>query len=204
MSRIIGPNRHNRGMKQSILFAQTHSEQPTSSYSMSSQQDIYNQFNTAISGTNNSSVEPTIRNSNTPQSRVPKRSHSRTVQQESFEPDLNTGTMRLPENFTTVSVDQDEINNIQTINTNASYRNMSATMYEDTMTVDSNYKHTMISNMAKDVLNTAAYLCKSSESESRTYENQVSNPMYDPSYGARQLNMISAQQIVNRSRRNKE
>lgn len=194
MSRIIGPNRHTRGMKQSILFSQGPQPQQTPTYSYSSQDDFVNSINSAISGISNQQTrEPTQH------STKPKRVHSRASVPEQVQPDYNSGTMHAPENFSTVSIDASEIANIQAINNNASHRVMSSTMYEDTSSHDSNYKRTVINNMARDVLSTAAYLCQSSESESRSYENQVNSP-FDSSYGAHQLNLIAAQRIINRNK----
>lgn len=211
MSRIIGPSRYNRGMKQSILFSQNPppSNQQTPSFALSAQEDVYNQFNAAISNSSNqNSYSPQRTQSNVPysyasQSPQPsqsKRTRSRVTssQPEQIHTDYNSGTMTLPENFSTVSISPTDISNIQAINNNAYHRDLSSTMYEDTSSHDSNYKRTVISNMAKDVLNTAAYLCKASENETRTYENQV-NSVYDSSYGAHRMNMLAAQRIISQN-----
>lgn len=200
MSRIVGPSRLNRAGKQSMLFAQPNQPVQQTTYSgLSIQEDVYNQFTSAINSIqSNSMSETSLQPAVTP---GPKHSrkhrHERTAQPEFVRTDNNAGTISLPENFTTVSINPADIDGIQAINTNASFRSLSSNMYEDTNCHESDYKHTVINNMARDVLATAEYLCANGGSDGRSYENQVSGGMIDTSYGAHQMNMLAARRILN-------
>lgn len=203
MSRIVGPSRLNRAGKQSLLFAQPNQpvQQPTYS-GLSIQEDVYNQFTNAINSIQSNNIpDPTVQQTATPGSKPSrKHRHERTAQPEFVRTDNNAGTISLPENFTTVSINPADIDGIQAINTNASFRSLSANMYEDTNCHESDYKHTVINNMARDVLATAEYLCTNGGNDGRSYENQVSGGMIDTSYGAHQMNMLAARRIINQGK----
>lgn len=114
---------------------------------------------------------------------------------ETLKSDIYSGTMSLPQNFTTVSIDKQAFNDIQNINTNASHRSMSSNMYEDTNNTTSNYKNNIIANMQKEVLEQANLLCQYSKDETRSYTAQVSSTL-DTSQGAYNMNTMAAQNIV--------
>lgn len=194
-------------MKQSMLFtnpptqyeSQFEQQSNTQSYAeYSLQDDVYAQFNSAIS---NMQRTPNVPEPDTePQSPSPvhtgtrKRKHTRT-QPEVIQTNDN-GTMHLPEGFSTVRLNNSDMKDIEAINDNASFRHLSSNMYEDANNTESHYKQTVINNMTKDVLQTAQYLCQLGGTDGRSYENQVGTCTTDTSYGAHQLNLIAARRII--------
>lgn len=198
MSRILNSSRHNRAMKQSMLFANpavnTQDDEPTSAYSeYAIQDDVYAQFNSAISAMHQT---PQLQDPSAPtQTTSRRRKHQRSQPNEVLQTN-NNGTMQLPEGFSTVRLNDSDIADIAAINDNASFRSLSTSMYEDSNNTESHYKQTVINNMTRDVLQTAQYLCQASGSDNRTYENQVGTATIDTSYGAHQLNMLAARRII--------
>lgn len=199
-------------MKQSALFANPNpapqpneysfnAEIDTSAFEQSIESDVYTQFNNAISANSSGIVTgvqyaPQIQDPSAPtQTHTRKRKHQRIQPNEILQTN-NNGTMQLPEGFSTVRLNESDINDIAAINDNASFRNLSSNMYEDSNNTESHYKQTVINNMTRDVLQTAQYLCIASGSDGRTYENQVGSGTIDTSYGAHQLNMLAARRII--------
>lgn len=198
-------------MKQSVLFANNANVQTqpsssaypeysfnadidTSSFGTTLGADVYSQFNNAIN--NGVQYAPQIQDPSAPtQTHTRKRKHQRTQPNEVIQTN-NNGTMQLPEGFSTVRLNEEDISDINAINDNASFRNLSSNMYEDSNNTESHYKQTVINNMTRDVLQTAQYLCIASGSDARTYEHQVGSGTIDTSYGAHQLNMLAARRII--------
>lgn len=212
MSRHFRNQQRSGHQKQSFLFSDP---EPSQNYqyqvpysSVTAQEAIYNQITAAINGSPlpDSFAFPQQQSSSIPAQNFAPVSRSRKTHKSSSSHDqpvtnAYSNTITLPEGFTTVAVNSDELNTIQNINNNASFRSLSSNMYEDTSNHNSAYKQTVINNMTRDVLNKAAYLQQSSESETRSYENQVNAPI-DTSYGAHRLNIIAAQDILRRSAEN--
>lgn len=188
-------------MKQSMLFSNnspqqtTYDNQPPSYQAISLQDDIYAQFNSVMQSQHSQQSTPQPTSHPTPQKS--KRHRSARQPQEEIRTDANSGTMSLPDGFSTVSIDRGDLNSIQSINTNASYRNLSENMYEDTNTSISEYKNTLVSNMVNDVMATANYLRQVSGNDSRSYLDQVNSGPIDTSYGAHQMNILAAKRIIN-------
>lgn len=106
---------------------------------------------------------------------------------------LQCGTIDCRQDFSIVNVDQTELKSIQSINTNASHRNISESMYEDTNTTASEYKNKVIQDMTKDVLAQADFLRKQSAKDNRGSDVQTGYT----SYGAQTMNLLAAERIVN-------
>lgn len=206
MSRILTPHRLQRCGKQPSVFAQQPCTQQTPSITQPTIQQPSQQHADTIGPftiTKPKSSAPHQHQFSKEFTDSYNKRHRSTTKDAAPDPyafltnaNYETNEIYMPENFSTANTRQLHFEHIDALNNNASHRELSENMYEDTNTTHSEYKNTLINNMTKELFATAKYLSNGDATKDGQYRYDKNDPFESPQ-AFRTMNLRDAQQIVN-------